>query len=216
MSIQRLGHAAVIAAVLVLGGAVIEPVSAAAQTTPVQIESGAKGAVGLGLVGAELGFFIPAAVGLHELWAFIVFPLIGGAGGAVGGYFAFDQPNNVELSVAFLAIGMGLILPTLVATLAFTAYDPGPDTQQQDQDANYDQEFGDEEPAAAPAGGDTSSRRARDRALAGAGLLHLDGGRLDLGVPAVSVRPTYTEEELARFGGEQREEVHVPVVSGVF
>jgi hypothetical protein len=211
LSIKRLTQAAAIAGVMLIGSAAVEPVVAEAQTMPVQIESGAKGAVGLGLIGAELGFFIPAAVGLHELWAFIVFPLVGGAGGAVGGYFAFDANNNVELSVAFLAIGMGLILPTLVATLAFTAYDPGPEPESSD-DAAMEEEFGDEEPAAEPA-----AQRARDRAIAGAGLLHVGNGeRLELGVPGVTVRQTFSRDELSRFGGEQREEVHVPVVTGTF
>lgn len=197
---------------------------------PVQVESTVKGTVGLGLIGAELGFTIPALVGLHEAWAFIVFPIVGGAGGAVGGYFAFDQPNNVELSVAFLAIGMALILPATVITLVATAYDPG--DEQQSQSEEYQGEFGDE-PAGngdggggdgggdgasdgASDGGDSAMRRARDRALAGAGMLHLDDAGLSLGVPGVSVSPVATLTEQSLYGAQSGTQVNVPLVSGAF
>ena len=46
-----------------------------------QVEATPKGTIGLGLIGAELGFVLPAAVGLDQTWAFVVFPLaLGGAG----------------------------------------------------------------------------------------------------------------------------------------
>ncbi|HTU61399.1 MAG TPA: hypothetical protein VMF89_23250, partial [Polyangiales bacterium] len=42
-----------------------------------QVEADFKGAVGLGLVGAELGAVIPALVGVEATWAYIVFPAVG-------------------------------------------------------------------------------------------------------------------------------------------
>ena len=84
-----------------------------------------KGMIGLGLIGAELGFVIPALAGLHETWAFIAFPIIGAGGGAAAGYFLLEQGDGEpELAVASLTAGMALVIPTLIITLSATAYEP--------------------------------------------------------------------------------------------
>lgn len=84
-----------------------------------------KATVGLGLVGAELGFVVPALAGLHETWAFVVFPIVGAGGGGAAGYFLIEKgTDSPELSVAMLATGMALIIPSMVLTLSATAYDP--------------------------------------------------------------------------------------------
>jgi len=178
-----------------------------------QVESVPKGAIGLGMIGAELGFVLPAVIGLHDAWAFIVFPLALGAGGAVGGYFAFDEPNSAEAGVAMLAVGIALIIPTLVLTLAMTRYDPGDDEEDEVEEGDYSEEFGGD---AEPTEDAEARRRVRDRALAGGGLLHVGTGEVSLGVPALSVRPNMSAEEAARYGGGQSAELHVPVVSGAF
>ncbi len=180
------------------------PSVAEAQVT--QVESNAQGAVGLGLVGAELGFVIPAAAGLHELWAFIVFPVVGAAGGAVGGYFAFDNANRVEGGVAMLATGMALVIPSLVLTLVLTAYDPEDDGYVEEDDPP-DVEASEEEEQAA---------RIRRLASAGSGILRLAEGELLLGAPA----PSLMNEVLQGSGGAllaaTTQELHVPLVSGSF
>ena len=58
---------------------------ASAQVTASGLDSVGKGTVGLGLIGAELGFAIPALIGVEEIWPYIVFPTVGAVGGAVGG-----------------------------------------------------------------------------------------------------------------------------------
>jgi hypothetical protein len=83
-----------------------------------------KGSIGGGLIGAELGFVIPALAGARDAWAFIVFPVIGAAGGAVGGYFLLEKGDHAEAAVATLVAGMALVVPALVVTLAATAYEP--------------------------------------------------------------------------------------------
>lgn len=104
----------------------IAPTSLHAQTaeaTPVEPDF--KGTIGLGLVGAELGFVIPAVAGLHETWAFVVFPIVGAGGGGAAGYFLIEKgTDSPELSVAMLATGMALIIPSMILTLSATAYDP--------------------------------------------------------------------------------------------
>jgi hypothetical protein len=227
LTFQRLGVALALAATIFVGASTYRPHVAEAQPAmPTQVESTVKGAVGLGLVGAELGFVIPALVGLHEAWAFVVFPIVGGAGGAIGGYFAFDQPQNVELSVAFLAIGMALILPATVITLVATSYDPGDEGNDETNEEAYEGEFGDEPEGGGgeggggerggEGGGESEATRLRDRALAGAGMLHLDQAGLTLGVPAVAVRGTATPTERVLYGAQNGAEVNVPLVSGAF
>ncbi len=216
MAFKQIGFAAAIAAALVIGSATFTQAVAHAQpmcgAEPCnQVESVPKGAVGLGLIGAELGFVLPAVIGLHDAWAFVVFPLVLGGGGAVGGYFAFDEPNSPEAGVAMLAVGIGLMIPSLVLTLAFTSYDPGDEADEGGGDEDYSDEFDSGEAAE-----ESARRRARERALAGGGLLHVGSEEISLGVPAVAVRPNVSAEEAARSGGGQTAEVHVPVVSGAF
>lgn len=95
-----------------------------------------KGIIGLGLIGAELGLIIPAIAGVRdEWWPYVVFPLIGAVGGAIGGW-AVEQNTQAdpEVDVALMAVGMVLIVPTIVGTLALTAYQPPPESAEADED----------------------------------------------------------------------------------
>lgn len=110
---------------------VVAPAPARAQqATPVEPDF--KATVGLGLVGAELGFVLPAVAGLHDAWAFIVFPVVGAGGGALAGHFLIEKgTDSPELSVAMLATGMALIIPSMILTLSATAYDPEEEMAEQ-------------------------------------------------------------------------------------
>lgn len=141
-----------------------------------------KGAVGLGLVGGELGAVIPAIVGLDSWWAYLVFPAVGAAGGAVAGYFVLDKPDHVEASVIALTAGMALVIPALVTTLALTAYAPGDDERENAGSVHRRPARGTEHLLA-------SEQRARHRAAAGAGLLRLSEGELALSAPGIAVIP---------------------------
>jgi len=101
------------------------PAGVHAQAQPSPVKPDYKATVGLGLVGAELGFVLPAAAGLDQTWAFIVFPILGAGGGGAAGYFLIEKgTDSSELSVAMLATGMALIIPSMILTLQWTAYDP--------------------------------------------------------------------------------------------
>lgn len=90
-----------------------------------------KGTIGLGLIGAELGFVIPALAGLRETWGYVVFPIVGAAGGGLAGYFAIEKgTDSAPLAVATLLTGMALIIPAMVVTLSETAYDPDEELPQ--------------------------------------------------------------------------------------
>ena len=60
-----------------------EPEASPSTTDPLTADF--KGMIGLGLIGAELGFVVPALAGARDTWVYIVFPVLGAGGGAVGG-----------------------------------------------------------------------------------------------------------------------------------
>ena len=151
-----------------------------AQAQNSKVEANFKGAIGLGLVGAELGAVIPALVGVEATWAYIAFPVVGAAGGGIAGYFLLDKADNVGLSVVALTAGMALILPALIATLQLTSYDD--DDQNQPAPGPF---------AAAPAKRRaTALQRARRQLAAGPGMLRVSEGRLALAAPGFELIPS--------------------------
>lgn len=235
--------AVALATALLCGVEGLAPSSAAAQCTPGAncffVTPDGKGMVGLGLVGAELGLIIPAIAGVRdEWWPYLVFPLIGAAGGIVGGW-AVEQNtrNDAEIDVALMIVGMALIVPTIVGTLALTAYQPPEDSHDAeegpfDEDMPTDDEEGSVEavhdgdesggPEEAPADGaaaPTSSGPAasmRDMLAGGRGILRFDGARVLLAAPLPYSVSTYTAEERERLSLAPASDVVVPVVSATF
>lgn len=164
------------AVVLVLAGLFgsVGPAVGVAHAQNNQVEADFKGAVGLGLVGAELGAVIPAIAGLDATWAYIVFPVVGAAGGGIAGYFALDRADKVELSVVALTAGMALILPALIATLQLTSYGD------------------DDQPPPAPgtfARNEKQRLRVQKQLAAGPGMLRMSEGRLALQAPGLALLP---------------------------
>lgn len=241
MTLRRLITPAILSLGIALGSLTASDAEAQ-PAMPVQVESNIKGTIGLGMVGAELGFVIPAAVGLEDLWAYIVFPIVGAAGGAVGGYFAFDNNNLVEGSVAALAAGMALVIPALVLTLALTAYDPSeegieaddaagarepPEEEPEEIDAELPIESLDPnepapepEPEAPPAETvpppETETPAPEGRNEGGFGLFRVSQRGLGLGIPMLAFVPTNTPDEMARYGARSDTEYRVSLVSGAF
>ena len=200
------------------------PAGAAAQD-PVgeQVTSSPKGLIGLGLIGAELGLVIPAAAGLDDTWALVTFPLVGAAGGAIAGHFLIDNNDKPKIGVAMLVTGLALVVPALVLTLSLTAYDPD-DEDDGGSDGGEEaaaEELSDEEEGTVsepPAEVETESaalHRARV-ARAGGGLLRIGEAGVLVGVPNVELVPTFTQDELSRFGGTQSNELRLALLSGAF
>jgi hypothetical protein len=126
----RLGVTLAVVMSVLACSAVSSPVHAQTDTgTPV--EASPKGAIGIGLLGAELGVAVPAIIGVDAWWAYLVFPVAGAAGGALLGHFWIDNGNHAELSVVFLTAGMAFVIPTLVLAAAATAYDPESEASNQ-------------------------------------------------------------------------------------
>ena len=234
MPVRRFTWSLAFAAALFIAVPAAMPEMASAQAVPApdQINTGFKGVIGLGLFGAELGFAIPALAGLDETWAFIVFPIAGAGIGATVGYFALETGTAelAEVNVAVLALGMALIIPTMVITLSATAYDPDDEeaVEQEGDEAGpvqaEDYEVGGgaaggagaagtttdgaAQPAPAappPAAAPQSSRRHRAPHLAQRdprdnGLVRINENGLFLGMPSIATLPMYSLEEMQHLG----------------
>ncbi|MFN9809547.1 MAG: hypothetical protein ACK6CU_07955 [Deltaproteobacteria bacterium] len=216
----RFAAVVLLGATLALASSSLEPERAEAQVAVVQ--SLPKGTIGFGLMGVELGLIVPAIFGARDWWPYLVFPVLGGAGGAVGGYF-FDVAtrNQPEISVAMMAVGVALLVPAIIGTLALTAYTPPSESQQSDEDMTVEGRGEDSvEAVQDDSSGESpqSSLERRVRALyaGGPGLLRFHRGAVLLSAPVVSSLPTYTPEELERLHVSQGSDVVVPVVSASF
>lgn len=170
-----------------------------------------KGTIGLGLIGAEIGLVIPAVAGLDEPWSLIVFPIVGAGAGAVAGYYAIDNNNLPELSVAMLSAGMALIIPAIVGTMAAIAYDPEDDEGEGETEVEVETD-GDGDADEAPAE-EASARRGRLAPIAG--LVQLGEGGLRLGAPGLTVvaAPVAVAGRPTPVAGT---EVHVQLLGGRF
>jgi hypothetical protein len=193
---------AVLAMVLLSVGsaqAQAEPV----EQTPNPLEADFKGTVGLGLVGAELGFVIPALAGAEGVWPYIVFPVVGAGAGAVSGYFLLEKGDgHPELAVASLMVGMALFIPAMVFTIAETSYDPESDA------ANGS-------PALARNG--KRLHAARRYAEAGPGMVrYAADGSLLLAPPAVTAGHSDSPREALRTGAPLSNELRLSLLSGRF
>jgi hypothetical protein len=191
---------------LALGAALLGSADLAHAQDPMgdQVRGTPKGTIGLGLIGAELGFIIPVSAGLDETWSLIVFPIVGGAAGALGGYFGFDnQSGNTfrGLSLGSFVLGMGMIIPTIVITVSKTRYNED-DLNDDQQDAAQEAE---------------QASRLREEIAAGPGLFRLIGGRMRLSMPGVAVIPISAPGEPAAFGrASAGTEIRFTLFSGAF
>jgi hypothetical protein len=202
LSWDRIGGALALTAVVTLS---VVPSSAAAQTSPVTVDSTQatpKGTIGLGLVGAELGLIIPSVSGLNDPWALAVFPIVGATGGALAGYFALDKPDRQKGSVAALVVGLAGVLPAILVTVK------GVRQERQDR----------WEPTPQIDLRTEKEQRAFETAEAGPGLFRRSRSGLRIAAPGVTFsRGAPQDAETARMGGlRERTEMRLSLASGVF
>jgi len=234
----RLTQIAGLVALLSVTQAFTAAPQASAQCAPTSrcntVGASGKGILGGGILGAEIGFMIPALIvgagarELDEWWAYVLFPVVFAAGGAVAGYFALEDPSRVEslpsggarrvqgfpeAAVAVFAVSMALIVPTFVGVLALTSYSPGASegtgaTSEEDAADDGEPPDLDEE--------DAESSALRRTLAGGPGLFRYDEGRLLLGVPMVYSADSFTAEEREHMQLGQMNDLMIPLVSGVF
>lgn len=85
-----------------------------------------KGVAGGALLGAEAVMLTEAALGADNTWFYLAGGAAGAVAGGIGGHFA-EQSGSARLSLFLLAGGMALVIPTTVAVLSATAYEPPAD-----------------------------------------------------------------------------------------
>jgi hypothetical protein len=199
-----------------------------------------KAIVGCGLLGAEAVLLVEAAIGVQEPWWYVGGGVVGAAGGAVGGYFLEQEDISPRTSMLLLAGGLTLAIPTTVAVLSATAYEPPADYLEDKPPP--DEPIADppqpSSPGATPAPGAAPSGAARPRSTTAAApprtkmrtrtavlpplrltppaIVDLSPDMLALRVPALEIRGSYSEKEIAMFGVRQTAEFRVPVLNVVF
>jgi len=130
---------------------------------------GVRGAVGLGLIGAELTMTIESAAGVTNPWLLSLIPLAVGGGCAAGGYFM--ELESVDAGVATLSIGMTLLVPSILLTLVLMTEEYEP--------------TGEARPTARTT--DAGAVAAAARRWGPPSLVAVGDGGLRLGVPALAV-----------------------------
>jgi len=182
-----------------------------------------KGIVGGALLGAEAVILTEAAIGVKPRWAYLVGGGAGAIAGGVGGYF-MEQNFSAKTNMFLLSAGMVLAIPTAIAMLAATQYEP-PANYVQDQAPS-------DEPVADPPQGATREKSKQERHQVvfrstspvapslyyqlPPALVGLNEGAFNLSVPALALQQIYTPEQMAEFGVEQETELSMPVFNWVF
>jgi predicted lipid-binding transport protein (Tim44 family) len=225
------------------------PREAQAQTVN-EVSPTGKGIAGCALLGGEAVMLIEAAAGARPTWAYIVGGGLGAVGGGVAGYFleqaAEGDSTLTGLSVGTLVVGLGLVIPTTIAALSATAYNPEHDQPVEDNapaTGPLDESTtpASTTPAAtpspattpAPATGsgsgatsgttsDTLPIRRRSRQVAArpafrpTGLFDVTPSGFSFAVPAINVGNNISAQEVRQYGLTPVSELRVPLLSGTF
>lgn len=219
---------------LALVGAMLTPLAAHA-TGVGEASPNGKGIAGGALLGAELVMVTEAAFKVQPTWAYIVGGVAGGAAGGVGGYF-IEQETSARVPMLMLAGGLAFAIPTMVAVLSATAYEPPADYVQDaapsDEPLAEPPAPSDTAPAPAPAATPPAdaapppptptgkrylrSERRLSLKLPPPALFGIQDARLALGVPSVAVFHTFTRAERLMFNVPDVAEVRIPVLDVAF
>ncbi|MDB4928603.1 MAG: hypothetical protein JWM10_1087 [Myxococcaceae bacterium] len=218
------------------------PRAAQAQTVN-EVSPTGKGIAGCALLGGEAVMLIEAAAGARPTWAYIVGGGLGAVGGGVAGYFleqaAEGDRTLTGLTVGTLVLGLGLIIPTTIAAISATAYNPEHDQPVEDNAPATGPLDESTSPAATPAAtpapattpatgatsgttSDTLPGRRRSRQLAArpafrpTGLLDVGPTGLSFAVPAINVGNNLSVQEVRQYGLTPVSELRVPLLSGTF
>ena len=226
---------------LALAGAMLTPLAAHATGVDEASPSG-KGVAGGALLGAELVLVTEAALKVKPTWAYIVGGVAGGAAGGVGGYF-IEQETSARVPMLMLAGGLAFAIPTVVAVLSATAYEPPADYLQDAPPADEPVadppaptnmappptapaatppvETAPPPPATTPTPAPTGRRYLRSERrlslkLPPPALFGVQDARLALGVPNVAVFHTFSRAERMMFNAPDVAEVRIPVLDVTF
>jgi hypothetical protein len=176
---------------------------------------------------------VEAAAGVQEPWLYVGGGVLGAAGGAIGGWYV-DENSSARVSMLLLAGGLTLAIPTTVAVLSATSYEPPadyledkppPDEPVADPPqpaAPGAAPSGSPAPAAAPTGEAPRKQRTHRTAvlpplrLTPPAIIDFSPDMLALRVPALEIRGSYSQKEMDMFGVRQTTEFRVPVLNVAF
>ncbi len=186
-----------------LGGLVLATAlastTASAETGSETTKPGAKGTVGLALLGAEAVMTVEAIVGVKPWWGYAIGGGAGAIGGGLAGFFLIDKgqnPNKTEAGMAFLVGGLVFAVPTTLAILTSTAYKPpkNPEVDAAEEEAALDRmQVAQFEPSPA--------------------LVRVGQDGFTMEMPAVAVTPVFSEENRQIFSLPSATSVRVPVLN---
>ena len=192
----------------------------------------AKGAVGGGLLGAEIVVFGEALVGVHKTAWYLIGAGVGAAGGAVGGYFIEQSVSDGRIPAYILAGGLAALIPAVVVALDATRYLPNEGAREDKPVVSPPSDPGKPggssvvgaEPTTTPSPSPDGTTPAPIPAPGGGtapvqapqSLLDFNDG-FRMGVPVPQVRGLLGSAERARMGVDNRgTELRFPVVRVVF
>lgn len=105
------------------------PLRAQIETTPEdttakkeEVTAKGVGVVGGIVAGAELVLVTESIIRVKPLWPYLVFPIVGAAGGGFGGYKL--EKNSRGGAIALLITAMVGVIPTAIAVSASRSFDP--------------------------------------------------------------------------------------------
>ena len=96
------------------------------------------------IAGAEISLLIESFADVKPVWPWVVFPIVTGAGGGVGGYFL--DKNAPEGAIAVLVTSMALLIPTAIAVSVARSYEPAEGVKLIDEGSEKKYSF-EEDPA---------------------------------------------------------------------
>ena len=171
-----------------------------AQVGQEKIKSGAKGTVGLALLGAESVMAVEAAIGVQPWWGYAIGGGAGAVAGGVGGYFV-DQANSPELSMSLLVGGLVFAIPTTIAILSATAYRPEKNPTIED-DLTV---------------GQRQEERLQLATYQSTAFVGVDEtGSVGMKMPAVEIRQVYSKKSRQMYSLPEAASVRVPLFSITF
>ena len=208
-----------IAAGLTASAMLLAASNASAQTTPASeaVQPTGKGIVGGALLGGEVVDLTLGIVGVNRGWPYLVFGALGAVGGGIGGYFVEQNTAGMaEVDAYMLAGGMALVIPTLVVSLNATMYRPPEvtNTTNTTEPANNQPAVGPAAPQPAPL--QTRRLLQRPKEHFAFSLVDVYKGSVAMGLPALQVKPLYTQREMWTYGVQQGSEVRVPLFYATF
>lgn len=74
------------------------------------------------ILGAEIVIAAQGLAGVDKLWPYLVFPVLGGAVGGIGGYYL--EKTSPGGAVALLVVGIALVVPTAIAAASAFTFNP--------------------------------------------------------------------------------------------